>query len=115
MNNAIYNFPAPQNEPVLNYFKNSPERIALDAERVRQTGTTIEIPLIIGGKEIRTGDIGEVRAPHNTSLLLATYHKVWQKEIGSAIEAALNARKMWANLTWTIRASILLKAMMAVP
>lgn len=110
MNNAIYNFPAPQNEPVLNYFKNSPERIALDAERVRQTGTTIEIPLIIGGKEIRTGDIGEVRAPHNTSLLLATYHKVGQKEIGLAIEAALNARKMWANLTWTIRASILLKA-----
>jgi 1-pyrroline-5-carboxylate dehydrogenase len=110
MNNALYNFPAPQNETVLNYLSNSPERIALDNELNRQAGTCIEIPLIIGGKEYRTGDIGEVRAPHNHSHILATYHKVGKKEIGIAIQAALSAQKTWANLTWTIRASILLKA-----
>lgn len=110
MNNALYNFPLPQNENVLSYLKNSPERMALDAELIRQSRNPIEIPLIIGGREIKTGDLGEVHAPHNHSLVLATYHKVGKKEIGMAIEAALNAQKMWSNLTWTIRASILLKA-----
>jgi len=110
MNNALYNFPVPQNEPVLNYLKNSPERIALEAELKRQASSQLEIPLIIGGKEIRTGDTGEVRMPHHHSSVLATYHKVGEKEIRMAIEAALKAQRYWSNLTWTVRASILLKA-----
>lgn len=110
MNNALYNFPAPQNETALNYLKNSPERVALESELERQSSTQVEIPLIIGGKEIRTGDIGEVRMPHRHSHILGTYHKVGEKEINMAIEAALKAHKIWANMAWTIRASILLKA-----
>lgn len=110
MNNALYNFPAPQNEPTLTYFKNSAERIALEQELARQAGSAIDIPLIIGGKEIRTGNTAEVRMPHNHSHVLATYHKAGENEIKTAIEAALKAHVLWSNLTWTIRASILLKA-----
>jgi len=110
MNNAVYNFPAPQNEPVLNYLKGSPERIGLEKELQRQAAMPFEIPLIIGGKEVRTGDTGEVRMPHRHSHVLATYHKVGEKEIEMAIDAALKAHQIWSNLAWTIRASILLKA-----
>ena len=110
MNNAIYNFPVPQNEVVLNYMKGSPERIALEKELQKQMNREIEIPLIIGGKEIRTGDTGIVCMPHRHSHVLATYHKATEKEVRLAVEAALNAHKIWSNLTWTIRASILLKA-----
>jgi len=110
MNNAIYNFPVPQNEAVLNYMKGSPERIALEKELQKQMSQKIEIPLIIGGKEIRTGDTGTVCMPHRHSHVLATYHKATEKEVRLAVEAALNAHKIWSNLTWTIRASILLKA-----
>lgn len=110
MNNALYNFPVPQNEPVMNYLKNSVGRNALEAELTRQSEVQVDIPIIIGGKEIRTGDIGEVRMPHHHSHILATYHKVGEKEISLAIEAALKAHHLWSNLAWTIRASILLKA-----
>lgn len=110
MNNAIYNFPVPQNEVVLNYMKGSPERIALETELQKQMSREIEIPLIIGGKEIRTGDTGNVCMPHRHSHVLATYHKATEKEVRLAVEAALNAHKIWSDLTWTIRASILLKA-----
>jgi 1-pyrroline-5-carboxylate dehydrogenase len=110
MNNALYNFPIPQNEPAFNYFKSSNERIALEAELTRQTGLQMEIPIVLGGKEVRTGDIGEIRMPHRHSHVLATYHKVGEKEVNMAIEAALQAHHLWSNLTWTIRASILLKA-----
>jgi 1-pyrroline-5-carboxylate dehydrogenase len=110
MNNALYNFPIPQNEPVLNYLKGSSERIALEAELARQSGLQIDIPLIIGGKEIRTGNTGRVQMPHRHSHTLATYHIAGENEIRMAIEAAISAQKLWSNLAWTIRASILLKA-----
>jgi len=110
MNNAIYNFPLPQNEAVLEYKKGSPERILLEKELTRQLQQPIEIPLIIGGKEIRTQQIGEVRMPHKHSHILATYYKASAKEADAAIEAALAAHKIWADLSWTVRASILLKA-----
>ncbi|HNX44343.1 MAG TPA: L-glutamate gamma-semialdehyde dehydrogenase [Bacteroidales bacterium] len=110
MNNAIYNFPQPQNEPVLDYKKDSPERMLLNAELKRQMQEAIEIPLIIGGKEIRTNETGLVRMPHKHAHVLATYYKASEKEADMAIEAALNAHKIWADLSWTVRASILLKA-----
>jgi len=110
MNNAVYNFRLPENEPVLDYLKESPERINLDCELKRQSENEIEIPLIIGGKEVKTNNIGYVTMPHNHSHVLAKYHIAGEKEIQMAIDAALEAHKVWANLTWTIRASILLKA-----
>ena len=72
MRNAIYNFPIPNNEPVKAYLKGSPEREALEAELKRQTETVLDIPIIIGGKEIRTGNTGKVVMPHNHQHVLAT-------------------------------------------
>jgi len=110
MNNALYNFPVPENEPVLEYLDGSPERTLLEKELARQEATEIEIPLIIGGREIKTGETGQVTMPHNHRHVLATYHKAGEKEIKMAIDAALEAGKVWSNVTWTTRASILLKA-----
>ncbi len=110
MNNALYNFPSPENEPVLEYLKGSNERLLLEKELQRQESTEIEIPLIIGGKEIRTGNTDTVTMPHNHKHMLATYHKAGEKEIQMAINASKAAGRQWANFPWTTRASILLKA-----
>ena len=110
MNNALYNFTAPSNEPVLEYLEGSNERILLDKELKRQESVEIEIPLIIGGKEIRTGDTGKVVMPHRHGHILATYHKAGEKEVNMAIDAALEVSRLWNNLPWTTRASIMLKA-----
>lgn len=110
MNNAIYNFPVPQNEPILDYKEGSVERQQLEKEISKQMNEVIEIPLIIGGKEVRTDQKGEVRMPHNHNHLLATYYKAGEKEVKLAIQEALAASKMWSDLSWTVRASILLKA-----
>ncbi len=109
MNNSIVNFPCPANEPVKSYLKGSPERIALDAELERQYNTEVEIPIIIGGKEIRTGNTGKVTCPHEHDHVLATYHKVSEKEVNMAIEAAMEAHKEWSRTDWTVRAAIVLK------
>lgn len=110
MNNAIYTFPLPENEPIFNYFEGSRERILLDREIEKQSGEVIDIPLIIGGKEIRTGDMGEIRLPHDHNKVVARYHKAGKAQVEMAIKAAMDAHKEWSNLTWTIRASILLKS-----
>jgi 1-pyrroline-5-carboxylate dehydrogenase len=110
MNNAVYNFQSPQNEPVLSYLKGSPERKGIEEELLKQTQQQIEIPLIIGGKEVKTGDTDTVVMPHHHGHVLATYHKAGAKEAEMAIQAALTAHREWSSLAWTIRASILLKA-----
>jgi len=110
MNNAIYNFREPVNEPVLKYLPGSPERIALEKELERQRNMIADIPLIIGGKEIRTGNTGKVVMPTDHNHLLATYHMASEKEVGLAINAALDAKECWMSLAWMERAAILLKA-----
>lgn len=97
MNNSVFNFPLPQNEPVLSYFSNSPERIALEKELEKQSTQVIDIPLIIGGKEVRTGNTDTVVMPHNHKHILATYHKAGPKEVQMAIEAAVEHKKMVRN------------------
>ena len=109
MRNSIISFPLPANEPVKSYLKGSPERIALEAELERQSKTVVDIPIIIGGKEIRTGDTGEVRCPHDHKHVLATYHKVGEKEIKLAIETAMKAWQEWSRTDWTVRAGIAMK------
>lgn len=110
MNNAIFQYSRPQNEPVLYYMENTPERKALEDELARQSATEIEIPLIIGGKEIRTGKTTKVVMPHNHSHVLATCHLAGEKEVQMAIDAALAAQKQWAVMSWVERVSITLKA-----
>lgn len=109
MNNSIYNFKMPENEPVLEYLSGSPERKALELELERQSKTVVEIPLIIGGKKIFTGNTGKVIMPHKHSHTLAVYHKAGEAEIKMAIDAAKEAHIDWNNQHWTTRASIMLK------
>lgn len=109
MNNAIFKMERPKNEPVLSYAPGSAERAALEKELKRLSSTQIEIPLIIGGKEIRTGDTGKVVMPHKHSHVLATFHNAGAKEVNMAIEAALEGKKVWESLSWIDRASITLK------
>ena len=110
MRDAIYAFPDPANEPVKTYLKGSPEREALEKELKRQSSIEIEIPLIIGGKEVRTGNTGKVVMPHDHQHVLATYHKAGPAEVRMAIDAAMAAHKQWSETDWTVRAAILLKA-----
>lgn len=110
MNNAIYNFREPKNEPVLSYKPGSQERKLLDEELKIQENQVIEIPLIIGGKEIRTGKTGQVIMPTEHKHILATYHMATEKEVSLAIKAALDAKCEWMNLAWMERAAIMAKA-----
>lgn len=107
MNNALFQFAHPANEPVKEYRPGSPERDALVKELEKQSNEVVEIPIIIGGKEVRTGDMGEVVMPHNHKHVIAKYHKVGEKEVNMAIEAALKAKKDWENTPWIERASIM--------
>lgn len=110
MNNAIYNFREPRNEPVLTYAPGSPERSSLIGELNDQYNKTIEIPLIIGGKEIFTDRTGKIVMPSEHGHLLATYHMAGEKEVKMAINAALAAKNEWMVLSWIERASIMHKA-----
>jgi 1-pyrroline-5-carboxylate dehydrogenase len=110
MNNAIYNFREPKNEPVLTYEPGSAERELLKAELKRQYSQEIEIPLIIGGKEVRTGKTGKVVMPSDHGHVLATYHIAGEKEVKMAIQAALDAKCEWMTLAWMERAAIMIKA-----
>ena len=109
MNNALFQFAHPANEPVKEYRPGSPERNALVKELEKQSNEVVEIPIIIGGKEVRTGDMGEVVMPHNHKHVVAKYHKVSEKEVNMAIEAAMKAKKDWENTPWVERASIMAK------
>ncbi len=110
MNNAIYNFKEPVNEPILSYLPGSHERISLEKELERQIGIVVDIPLIIGGKEILTGKTGKVVMPTDHSHVLAKYHMATEKEVAVAIKAALDAKECWMTLAWMERASIMNRA-----
>ena len=109
MNNSVITFPVPANEPVKAYLAGSPERVALEKELERQSNLVVDIPIIIGGKEIRTCDVGQVTCPHDHKHVLATYHKVTRKEVEMAVEAAMEAHKQWSRTPWTTRAAIVMK------
>ncbi len=109
MNNAIFNIERPKNEPILEYRPNSAERVNLEKELANLANNPIEIPIIIGGKEIRTGNTGKVVMPHDHSKVLATYHIAGEKEVNMAIDAALAARHQWEQTSWVDRATVTLK------
>jgi len=109
MSNAIFTLPDPINEPILSYQPGSPERKELKEALGKLSGETIEIPLIIGGKEVRTGNLGKCVMPHDHQHVMATYHKAGPKEVEAAIEASLEAWKSWSIMPWWERASIFKK------
>lgn len=109
MNNAIFRFKRPENEPSMTYAPGSPER-ALLREAIKQVESeTAEIPLIIGGEPVYTGDTGKVVMPHDHAHTLAVYHKAGAKDMERAIEAATAAHEAWGNTPWTERAALSLK------
>ncbi len=106
MNNALFTFERPKNEMPLSYAPGTKEKEELKKELKKQSSQQIEIPLIIGGKEVKTGDMGEVVMPHDHQHVLAKYHKAGEKEVNMAIDAALEAKKQWEKTPWVERASI---------
>ncbi|MBI5266648.1 MAG: L-glutamate gamma-semialdehyde dehydrogenase [candidate division Zixibacteria bacterium] len=107
---STFHVPTPKNEPVYNYAPGSPERAALQKAIAKLKSQPIDIPLYIGGKEIRTSQKIEIRSPHNHNLLLGHYHQAGSNEIKQAVESAVEAQSGWAAMPWEHRAAIFLKA-----
>jgi 1-pyrroline-5-carboxylate dehydrogenase len=110
MSDSILTPPFPTNEPVLGYLPGSPEKAELKAKIAELASKKFEIPLVIGGQDVTTGDMGDCRVPHDHQHLLATYHKAGEKEVKKAVAACRKARKSWAAMPFDARASIFLKA-----
>ncbi len=108
--NGVIKIPKPINEPVMVFAPGSPEKASLKAELGRMLGEEIEIPLIIGGKEVSTGNFADCRCPHDHTHLLGRYHKAGPDEITMAVEEAKKAWKDWSEMDWIARASIFLRA-----
>jgi 1-pyrroline-5-carboxylate dehydrogenase len=102
--------PTPVNEPVLAYAPQSAERAALEAELTRQAGEIVEIPCVVGGKRIFTGNTVDVTNPCDHGHVLARVHLAGEAEVAAAIEAAAEARDVWARMGWEDRVAIFLKA-----
>jgi len=110
MINAIAKIPTPVNEPIFSYAPGTPERKALKDQLTKLLGQEIEIPLLIGGKEVRSGDLGDCRCPHDHRHLLGRYHKAGAAEVEKAVSAAKAAWKDWSEMDWISRAAIFLRA-----
>ncbi|MGD8781266.1 MAG: L-glutamate gamma-semialdehyde dehydrogenase [Ignavibacteria bacterium] len=110
MANAKFEVPLPPNDPIGEYLPGSPERESLKKRLAELRTNPIEIPIIIGGEEVKTGDTGNCVLPHDHQTQIAVYHKVSEKEVNLAIESALEARKQWAATPWENRLAVFLKA-----
>jgi 1-pyrroline-5-carboxylate dehydrogenase len=106
MTNAIFNLPPALNEPAMSYAPGTPERALLKAELERQYHQVLDLPLIIGGQEIRTGNLLPVVCPHEHGHVLAQCHQGGEAEIQLAIQAALEAKAAWEHTPWQERAAI---------
>ena len=102
--------PAPVNEPVLSYAPGTPERDELKAALSRLSGQDADIPVIIGGEEIRTGTTHAIHAPHDHGLRLGVWHAAGAEQARRAIANTLEARREWASWPWEDRAAVFLKA-----
>src|ERR1700754_2434013 len=97
--------PPPVNEPIRSYAPGSAERASLKARLKQMAGEKIDIPLFIGGKEIKTGSCGQAVMPHDHAHVLADYHKASEQHVEQAIAAARAAQKEWANWSFDDRAA----------
>jgi len=110
MINAIPRIPAPKNEPVFSYAPNTPERTELKEAVRRASSERVDIPLVIGGKQVRTGKTSEIRMPHRHGHVLGTYHEADSGQIEKAIAAAMAVKTSWANTPFHQRAAVFLRA-----
>jgi 1-pyrroline-5-carboxylate dehydrogenase len=102
--------PPPVNEPVKSYAPGSPEKLALKARLASMAQERVEIPIIIGGREIRTGDLAQSVMPHHHEHVLADWHRAAPEHVTQAIAAAKRAGADWANWAWEDRAAVFLRA-----
>ncbi len=107
---GIFRVPEPHNEPVLGYEPGSAEREELRRRLDELSGRRLEIPLVIGGEDVLTGDTFESVMPHQRSHVLADVHKGGAAEVDRAIAAAADAWEDWSRTPWEDRAAVLLRA-----
>ena len=98
--------PPPRNEPVKSYAPGSPEKQELKARLAKMAGERVDIPLVIGGEEVRTGDTAQVVMPHDHRHVLADWHRAKPEHVQAAIDAARVASREWANWPWEDRAAV---------
>lgn len=110
MSNALYQVPVPQNEKVLSYAPNSIERATLKEALQAAKSRELDIPMIINGKQVTTNNLVSLHPPHQLDHLLGHFHKGNGTHVKAAIDAALEAKKQWANMPWQDRAAIFLRA-----
>jgi len=110
MPKGMYNVPTVSNEPILSYAPGTPERKELQAMIQELRSKEIDVPMYIGGKEIRTGNKIAMTPPHDHKHILGHYHQGGEEHVKLAIDAALAAKQDWEDLSWEHRASIFLKA-----
>ncbi|MEM9057856.1 MAG: L-glutamate gamma-semialdehyde dehydrogenase [Pseudomonadota bacterium] len=110
MSSSALHTPEPVNEPVRDYAPGSPEAASLKAALAALAGETGDIPLVIGGEKVRSGDVAEARSPQQHARLLATWHQASATHVEAAIEAAAKAHASWSALPWESRAAVFLKA-----
>jgi 1-pyrroline-5-carboxylate dehydrogenase len=108
--NGTVKIPTPYNEPILSYAPGTPQKKALKDQLQKMLAETVDIPLIIGGQEVRTGSLADCRCPHDHGHVLARYHKAGAKEVDMAVEAAKKAWREWSEMDWVSRAAIFLRA-----
>lgn len=110
LSTGFFNVPDPRNETVLSYAPGTRERDELKKQLLEYKQNPIDIPMVIDGKEVRTGELIEVHPPHDHQHVLGHYHQGGEREVKFAVDSALKARKTWAAMPWEERASVFLKA-----
>jgi 1-pyrroline-5-carboxylate dehydrogenase len=107
---GVRRVPPPVNEANRTYAAGSPERAELKARLASMAAEKIDIPIVIGGKEIRTGNLGKAVMPHDHRHVLAEYHNASPEHVQQAIAAAAEGRREWASWAWEDRAAVILRA-----
>ena len=110
MPNALFSVPKAVNETVLSYAPGSPERSRLLKTYEKMLGEEVDIPMFIGGREVRSGSLRECRPPHDHQRVIGRYHWGGKEHVEQAIDAALAAHASWSSMPWFERAGIFLRA-----
>ena len=110
MATGFFKVPVAKNEPVLSYAPGTPERAELQKMISEMRNLEVDLPMIIGGKEVRSEKRVAIRPPHDHQHVLGYYHQGDASHVKLAIEAAMKVKKKWQDMSWEHRASIFLRA-----